>query len=83
MSYLTVRAYGEIVHQVAEVRGVNAVTREYIVGSDPSVPRWRRQVYRIVFSPLMVAEEESRRIAANAKGYVRDIGEFGQGLLSD
>ncbi len=80
MCYVSLRGSGEIVHQAADVRGAG-FGREHIVGADRSLPRWRRQTYRIFFSPLMVAEEEGRRLLDRARGLVRDAGDYGSGLL--
>lgn len=81
MCYITLRGYGEIVSQVTDVRVDNVVSRRVIIGSDPTVPRWRRQVYRALFSPCMVIEEEGRRLATEGKGLVREAGDYGRGFM--
>ncbi len=81
MGYIALRGSGEIIHQSAELRGAFGAGREHIVGADRSLPRWRRQVYRIFFSPLMVAEEEGRRLVDRGRGMLQDAGEYGSGLL--
>lgn len=80
MAYLTLRAYSEIVYQPI---GVRLSGREHIVGSPPKVPRWRRQAYRVVFSPLMVAEEEGRRLKDKGEGLVEEAGDYGKSYLPD
>ncbi len=71
MLYIIVRSNSEIVYQSVTVDGF-PVRREHIVGADYSIPRWRRQLYRVFFSPLMVAEEEGRRLMARGEGLVRN-----------
>ena len=80
MGYVALRGSGEIAYQAAEVRGPAGSGREHIVGADYSLPRWRRQTYRTLFSPLMVAEEEGRRLLDRARGLIRDAGDYGSGL---
>lgn len=72
MAYFTTRGYGEIIYSPMAVRGGGASTAEHVVGVNYDIPRWRRQMYRAVFSPLMVAEEEFRRLAAGGKGMIQD-----------
>jgi hypothetical protein len=67
MFYLTLRGNGEIIHQAADVRAGAESRRIHIVGAEQNIPRWRRQAYRIFFSPLMVAEEEGRVLLAEGK----------------
>ena len=67
MFYITLRGNGEIVHREAEFRSGASVGRMTIVGAEHAVPRWRRQAYRVFFSPLMVAEEEGRRLFAESR----------------
>lgn len=43
-------------------------TRDAMITTNPTIPRWRRQLYRAIFSPLMVAEEEGRRFASTQRG---------------
>ncbi len=71
MLYITIRSTGEIVYQSVSVEGFPP-RREHIVGADYGAPRWRRQLYRVFFSPAMVAEEEARRLMARGEGLVRD-----------
>ncbi len=79
MLYVTIRSTGEIGYQTASINGSG--TRQHIVGPTNLAPRWRRQVYRIFFSPLMVAEEEGRRLLARGEGLVRDAGRRGRDLF--
>lgn len=81
MCYVALRGYGEILHQEAMVD--NRGRREYVVGSNRAVPRWRRQMYRAFFSPLMVAEEEGRNLLSRGRGLVRDAGDYGEGFFSE
>lgn len=83
MAYMTLRAYAEIVHQPYDARVGSAIVRQHLVGSSPDIPRWRRQVYRVVFSPLMVAEEEGRRLKDKGEGLVQDAGDYGRSYLPD
>lgn len=83
MAYLTLRGYGEIVHQEVEARRGGAYVNAHVVGSSSEVPHWRRQAYRVVFSPLMVAEEEGRRLVGKGRGLVRDAENYGRGFLPD
>ncbi|MCC8190608.1 MAG: hypothetical protein LIP77_08245 [Planctomycetes bacterium] len=73
--YGGLRASGEIVSQTARVQVESAAAVEYLVGSDPLLPRWRRQAYRTLFSPLMVVEEEVHR-SGGVAGLVRNTGDF-------
>lgn len=81
MCYVALRGSGEIVHRAVEFRSPQGVGVQHIVGSDPQIPRWRRQTYRVVFSPLMVAEEEGRRILSEGRGWMRSAGEYGRDFL--
>lgn len=83
MAYMTARAYGEVVYQTMDLRRGNQVVQEHMVGSNPAMPRWRRQAYRAVFSPLMVVEEEGRRIMSRGSGLLRDAREYGRDYLPD
>ena len=82
MAYVCLRAYGEVVHETRA--GTSLFGRrgaDHVVGASAKVPRWRRQVYRIAFSPLMVAEEEGRRLGDAAVELVQQAGDYGKGLL--
>lgn len=81
MGYLALRGNGEIVHQFVSAQRQEGAGREYIVGPNPEVPRWRRQTYRVFFSPMMVAEEEGRRLASRGRGLLRDAEEYGRGFM--
>lgn len=83
MCYLTLRAYSEIVYQPVDMRSGLRIVREHVVGSSLNAPRWRRQLYRVVFSPLMVAEEEGRRLKDKGEGLVQDAGDYGRNYLPD
>jgi hypothetical protein len=83
MCYVALRGYAEIILQQAPVQMEGRMVQTYIVGSSPEVPRWRRQVYRVVFSPLMVAEEEGRRLAGKGRGLVSDAEKYGRSFLPD
>lgn len=83
MCYLTVRAYGEISYQPVQLQSRNGPVPGYVVQASYSVPRWRRQLYRAIFSPLMVVEEEGRRLADGGRGLVRDAGNYGRDLLPE
>ncbi|MDR1535475.1 MAG: hypothetical protein LBU64_10325 [Planctomycetota bacterium] len=67
MFYLTLRGNGEIIHQEVDLRTGGGIARIHIVGAGQEIPRWRRQAYRIFFSPLMVAEEEGRHFLAEGR----------------
>lgn len=64
MAYVTIRAAGDLVYQPARNPDGGV---QYIIGSNFGLPRWRRQIYRACFSPLMVVEEETRRLAADGR----------------
>lgn len=83
MGYLTLRAYGEIVYRPADMQVGGRIVREHVVGSSLNVPRWRRQAYRVFFSPLMVAEEEGRRLKDKGQGLVEQAGDYGRNYLPD
>ncbi|MCC8181031.1 MAG: hypothetical protein LIP23_09010 [Planctomycetes bacterium] len=84
MAYLTIRAYGEIIYQRVDMQVTRGgIVHEFIVGTDYSLPRWRRQLYRAFFSPLMVVEEEGRRLVAGSQGLVEDARDYGRGFLPD
>ncbi|MCL2000026.1 MAG: hypothetical protein FWG74_01210 [Planctomycetes bacterium] len=80
MCYVALRGSGEILHQAVEVRGLAVLSREHVIGADRSLPRWRRQAYRTFLSPLMVAEEEGRRLLDRTYGLVQDVGAYSSGL---
>jgi hypothetical protein len=73
MFYITLRGNGEIVYQEAAFRSGGSIDRITIVGSEQTIPRWRRQAYRVFFSPLMVVEEEGRRLFAESRNLM-DVG---------
>lgn len=83
MGYLTLRSCSEIVHQAVDMRSGTRIVKEHVVGSSPGAPRWRRQLYRIAFSPLMVAEEEGRRLKDKGAGLAREAGDYGRSYLPD
>ncbi len=83
MCYVALRGYDEIIYQAVDLSAGREVVKEHIVGSSPLVPRWRRQAYRIVFSPLMVVEEEARRLADKGQGLVQNASEYGRSYLPD
>lgn len=63
--YGWLRVAGEIEH-VAPSAGLG---ERHFVGAGWGIPRWRQQVYRTLYSPAMVAEEEARRV-----GHKRNAG---------
>ena len=67
--YAVVRSYGEIGYRVSEYPSGGVKVREHIVAVSGSLPRWQRQTYRVIFTPLMVAEEEGRNLTAQAAEY--------------
>lgn len=79
MAYITVRSGGELVYQPA--RNPDGGTH-YIIGANIGIPRWRRQLYRALFSPFMVVEEEGRRLASDGLGLALAAGDYGHELLS-
>ena len=80
--FVFLRFYGHIVFQSAEVRGTPGLAREYVVGTNPMLPRWQRQVYRAIFSPLMILEEEGRRVADQGMGdVVQNLGDSVKNLI--
>lgn len=83
MCYVALRGYSEIILQQAPVQTDGRIVQTYIVGSSSEVPRWRRQLYRVVFSPLMVAEEEGRCIVGKGRGLVSDAEQYGRSFLPD
>ncbi len=83
MCYVALRGYAEIILQQAPMQMGDRMVQTYIVSSSSEVPRWRRQVYRVVFSPLMVAEEEGRRIVGKGRGLVSDAEQYGRSFLPD
>lgn len=83
MCYLTVRAYGEIVYLGVDSRFGSRFVSNHIVEPSNHIPRWRRQVYRVVFSPLMVVEEEGRRLKDKGTGLVEEAGDYGRSYLPD
>ncbi|MDR1518737.1 MAG: hypothetical protein LBU23_01145 [Planctomycetota bacterium] len=74
MLYITLRGNGEIIRREADVRVEGGVRRVHLVGAEQEIPRWRRQAYRIVFSPLMVAEEEGRALLTEGGNVVGQLG---------
>gem|GEM_PF-1889029 len=83
MCYLTVRAYGEIVCLGVDQSFGSYVGGNHIVEPAGQIPRWRRQAYRAVFSPLMVVEEEARRLKDKGAGLVEEAGGYGRSYLPD
>lgn len=84
MCYVALRGYSEIILQQVPVQTDGGrMVQTYIVGSSSEVPRWRRQAYRVVFSPLMVAEEEGRRIMGKGRGLISDAEQYGRSFLPD
>ena len=83
MCSLTVRAYGEIVVLGANPMFGKQTPGARIVEPASQIPRWRRQGYRVVFSPLMVAEEEIYRLKAKGAGLVEEAGDYGRNILPD
>lgn len=84
VAYSVLRLTGEVVSQTAQIQVERQSALEYVVGVDPTLPLWRRQVYRAFFSPCMVVEEEVHRYAGGGGGgdLIRDIGDFFRDLLN-
>lgn len=83
VGYVALRHYGEIIQQAVDKRVDGVVTKEYIVASALTVPRWRRQLYRASFSPLMVVEEEVMRVYTGGGNIIREFVEAARGYLPD
>ena len=81
MSYLAVRGYGEIVVLGANPLFGRQTAGTQIVEPASQIPRWRRQGYRVVFSPLIVAEEEILRLKAKGANLVEEAGDYGRNFL--
>ncbi len=81
MGYVALRGSDEIMHQIAELRTPEGVAEQHIIGPNPVSPRWRRQACRVAFSPLMVVEEEARRVFSDGRGWMRSAGDYGRDLL--
>ena len=67
VAYGSLRMYGDIVSQTTRIQVESQADIANIVAPDPTVPHWRQQVYRGVFSPCMVMEEEIKK-ASNGNG---------------
>lgn len=81
MGYAVIRLTGDVVSQTARIQVEQQSGLEYVVGPDPTIPRWRRQIYRGLFSPCMVVEEEAHKLATGDSGWIRDIGDFFRDLV--
>lgn len=73
IGFWALRSSDEIVSQTGIVNAGGTPTNMYVVGASPGIPRWRRQVYRVAFSPLMVAEEEVHTLIDKGLGATRQI----------
>ncbi|MDR1612055.1 MAG: hypothetical protein LBT97_04640 [Planctomycetota bacterium] len=83
MVYVMLRTNGEIVSRNPSAYQGGTAYTEYVVCPDPALPRYRRQFYRAVFSPFMVAEEEGRWLGSRGRGLIERVGEYGRRLLPD
>ena len=80
-AYGAMRVCGEIVSQDVPVQGGGFGGREYVVGANPMIPRWRRQTYRAVFALPMVCEEELRRNLPDSGELFQDLVDFVRSYL--
>ncbi|MDR3078014.1 MAG: hypothetical protein LBV15_04540 [Planctomycetota bacterium] len=76
IGYAAFRWNGDIVHQEVDLRASSVIGRRHIVGAGPALPHWLRQTHRVLFSPLMVAEEEGWWLADEAGEAARSAGVF-------
>ncbi|MDR3210359.1 MAG: hypothetical protein LBU79_00385 [Planctomycetota bacterium] len=83
MAYLTLRAYGEVIYRTRSFRLDNQLSREFVVAASPLSPRWRRQLVRAFFSPLMVVEEEGRSLVEQGRGAVSETESLVRDYSSD
>jgi len=79
--YGALRLTGEVAGETTRIQVEQQTAVANIVIPDPSIPYWRQQIYRGLFSPCMVAEEEIHLMAsgsgeglvAGAVNAVRDL----------
>ena len=76
VGYGWLRVGGEIMH----VRPLaDAPDGRHYIGAGWDMPRWRQQLYRALYAPLMVAEEEARLHGAGKRPQPRDrVAGFGR-----
>lgn len=75
MAYTVLRNNGEIVYSYGRTQQGASV---HMVNPNPEMPHWRRQVYRLVFSPIMVSEEESRSLAVRGRKFADQAQAYAQ-----
>jgi hypothetical protein len=83
MVYVILRSKGDVVHQRVPAQRDGQNYTEIVVGPDYNLPRWQRQLYRAVFTPLMVAEEEGRWLGTQGRDILKKAGEIGRQFLLD